>query len=339
MTGFALGWGAHSPSPSQRGLGLPTSEDLASEAHPPKEARSPGGCRGPSRGLGPPPLVRPPAPQHPAAPDLRGLALKGPPASAQTLPWFRRDQQATVTQGSALSPCSRRQGSLGLRNKGAPPCPTYSPLTSQAGRRSRAGEAPARRAPAPSPQEQPGALAGTKLEFTGLTGADSGDSGRPLGPRGLPSQERSIGPQELPGGQPLLRLVRPLLSALLPTPAGTPCSLHSSLPREGGDPEKEPLGRILETGVCPNQAVPAPTTRGWQQPACAEDIRSCRQGLRLASETHSAEAHRPPQPRLTLRARPCSWGRPRPQGSHPRPQKPLGNLEMLLLPHSTANGL
>lgn len=183
VTGFALGWGAHSPSPSQRGLGLPTSEDLASEAHPAKEARSPRGCRGPSRGLGPPPLVCPPAPQHPAAPDLRGLALKGPPASAQTLPWFRRDQQATVTQGSALSPCSRRQGSIGLRNEGAPPCPTYSPLTSQVGRRPRAGEAPARRAPAPSPQEQPGALAGTKLEFTGLTGADSGDSGRPLGSR------------------------------------------------------------------------------------------------------------------------------------------------------------
>lgn len=145
---------------------------------------------------------------------------------------------------------------------------------------------------------QLGPLAGTKLKIHGPHRCrQRWQQPASLGSPGLPSQGHPTGSagaaacQPLPSGTPSLfcsscpQRQHHLLLPLQPPPPP---------PRRQGSRGTGPLGCVLETSVCSEQAVPAPGRRGSQQPACTEPIMSCGQVLRPAYKTLFSQPRRPP---------------------------------------------
>lgn len=171
-----------------------------------------------------------------------------------------------------------------------------------------AGKVPAGRVPMPPPHRsgpgcrgssQPEALAGTKLKIHGPHGCEQRwQRLASLGSQGCHLRDIPPEVQELPECQPLLSVETISFLQLLPTQTATTCSFHSR-PRHThahtrqGSRGTGPLGCILETSVCSEQAVLAPIRRGSQRPACIETIMSCGQILGPAYKAHLSVSRRP----------------------------------------------
>lgn len=232
-----------------------------------------------------------------------------------------------------------RQGLISLGKEGALLCPACNPLSAEV-RHGTTCSSPT------SPQELPwlhghsswpGVPAGTKLELMGVTDRDSSGSSWPVGDpmgyhlRDLPPGRAGAAQEAAPEAvcQPLPGSEHRFLSA---APAhgrwaSTTCSFHSSLPGSACRRRQEsrgtgPFGRLLESDVCSEQAVPS-SDQTWFSAAGMhrEPIMRSSQVLALTYKTHLSRVLRAsPATKPTIYAQPCSRGGPRHKDHMPAPE-------------------